>query len=128
MVKNTKRITTIFCIIFVAVAIVYDIIIQVEPTPNDTISWVIYKASVFPFIPFALFVLMGHFFGKFKYLIPGRIAILSIIGGIWLIFSILIACGVIDSIFSEHPMLNIWGILVGYFLWNQNRFDSLSDS
>ena len=114
----TKKITAGLIIAITAIAIIYDIVIVIEPTQGDTISEVILSfAYRHPFLPLAMGVLIGHLTWPRKYSDKKRIYFiiaLAITGASVLVIDVLKVIPPIKPVIAVIP-----GIILGHFLWPQ---------
>lgn len=117
----TRKITGWLILAVTAVAIVYDIVIVIEPTPGDTISRVTLDfAWVHPFVSYAMGVLVGHLMWPMAQSTRlWRILILAATGAVVLGLDI---AGILPRIVPIIPVLI--GIVAGHYLWTQKAPES----
>jgi hypothetical protein len=104
------------------VAIVWDIIVAIEPTPGDTISKVV--LDMFSKHPSAAFVaggLLGHFSSPLLNHLPVWWLSMSI--PVLAVISVLVITVDVVGWMPEGLMIPVWSVLVGmlfaFFLWPQ---------
>lgn len=116
----TRRLTQILVLVTLVILIVYDIVIRIEPTPDDTISEVMWTwVTQHPTVPVVLGVILGHWvwpprktgtaFGP---------AVLAVWGVILAIADIV---GVVPAIQPIIPFIG--GLVLGGWLWGPTHQD-----
>jgi hypothetical protein len=117
---NWRKATIALCLSTIAVAIGYDIMV-VTHSENDTISNVTMKTIYsFPFLGYALCVLIGHFFSLIKTK-ARHIGALCLCSVPTLIVSIITS---IRGYTFTPPVLAVFGVVglvVGSAFWSQRR-------
>ena len=116
VIPQGRLITAILCVVGLVFYIVWDIIIKVEPTKNDTISAIIRDAGRnFLLLPFALGVCIGHWFWG------GGTLNVSLLAGsaiAVLILSIVLIAKKIKSPVWAKMLTVASGMCVGHFFWS----------
>jgi hypothetical protein len=116
----TRRLTQILVVVTFVALVIYDLLIRVEPTPDDTISAVIWSwVTEHPTVAALLGVVLGHWVWPPRKRIPEIGPYVLIVWGI-----IVAACDWFGLLPSIPPLASFGtGLVLGGLLWGPTHDD-----